>query len=143
MRYRIFSYLLSGIVLIGLCPGCDWLPQQTNQRRDIILTKTEQALSAEANRFAFDLFQQVNSEDRNYFISPMSPRLVHDGQRYWRRNGGTNERCAGFRSVFLNNERFLQKISGELKQADQLTEWGLQILSDPGGFPFTKNSKIL
>jgi len=128
MQYRIFSYLLSGIVLIGLCPGCDWLPQQTNQRRDIILTKTEQALSAEANRFAFDLFQQVNSEDRNYFISPLSASLALSMTA----NGTGGETAAQMKDVlgfeafsYEQMNGFFKKISGELKQADQLTELGI------------------
>ncbi|MFA5769055.1 MAG: serpin family protein [Bacteroidales bacterium] len=128
MKYRFYTYLLYAFVLPGFFSGCDRLPQQTNQRRDIILTKTEQALSAEANRFAFDLFQQVNTEDKNYFISPLSTSLALSMTA----NGTAGETAAQMKDVLGFEEftyeqmnGFFKKMSAELKKADQLTELGI------------------
>ena len=128
MNSRFYKYLLIALVLPGLFPGCDRLPQQTNQRHDIILTKTEQALSAEANRFAFDLFKQVNSEDKNYFISPLSASLALSMTA----NGTAGETAAQMKDVLGFQEfsyeqmnGFFKKMSRELKEADQLTELGI------------------
>lgn len=128
MNSRFYKYLLITLVLPGIFPGCDRLPQQTNQRHDIILTKTEQALSAEANRFAFDLFQQVNSEDKNYFISPLSASLALSMTA----NGTAGETAAQMKDVLGFQEfsyeqmnGFFKKMSRELKEADQLTELGI------------------
>lgn len=128
MKYRFYTYLLYAFVLPGFFSGCDRLPQQTNQRRDIILTKTEQALSAEANRFAFDLFQQVNTEDKNYFISPLSASLALSMTA----NGTAGETAAQMKDVLGFEEftyeqmnGFFKKMSAELKKADQLTELGI------------------
>jgi serpin B len=128
MNSRFYKYLLITLVLPGIFPGCDRLPQQTNQRHDIILTKTEQALSAEANRFAFDLFQQVYSEDKNYFISPLSASLALSMTA----NGTAGETAAQMKDVLGFQEfsyeqmnGFFKKMSRELKEADQLTELGI------------------
>jgi len=128
MKYRFYKYLFYAFVMPGFFAGCDRLPQQTNPRRDIILTKTEQALSAEANRFAFDLFQQVNSEDKNYFISPLSASLALSMTA----NGTAGETAAqmkdvlGFQSFsYEQMNGFFKKMTGALKEADQLTQVGI------------------
>jgi serine protease inhibitor len=128
MKHRFYKYLLYVFVLPGLFSGCDRVPQQTNQRRDIILTKTEQALSAEANRFAFDLFQQVNSEDKNYFISPLSASLALSMTA----NGTAGETAAQMKNVlgfeafsYEQMNGFFKKMSAALKEADQQTELGI------------------
>lgn len=128
MKYGFYKYLLFIVVMPGSFTGCERLPEQSNQRRDIILTKTEQALSAEANRFAFDLFQQVNSEDKNYFISPLSASLALSMTA----NGTAGETAAQMKDVlgfeafsYEQMNGFFKKISRELTEADQLTELGI------------------
>ena len=128
MKYRFYKYLLFIVVMPGSFTGCERLPEQSNQRRDIILTKTEQALSAEANRFAFDLFQQVNSEDKNYFISPLSASLALSMTA----NGTAGETAAQMKDVlgfeafsYEQMNGFFKKMSRELTEADQLTELGI------------------
>ena len=68
--------IITTLLLSVFSGGCERLSQQANQRKDIILTRTEQAISAEVNRFAFDLFGQVSTEDENFFISPLSASLA-------------------------------------------------------------------
>jgi len=128
MKCRFCKYLLFAFVLPGIFAGCDRLPQQTNQRRDIILTKTEKALSVEANRFAFSLFQQINSEDRNYFISPLSASLALSMTA----NGTAGETAAQMKDVlgfeafsYEQMNGFFKKMSGALIEADQLTQVGI------------------
>ena len=74
MRY--FAPMIKTVAVLLLLSACDGVSSDTNERPDIVLTKTEQALTNDANRFAFDLFRQVAREDKNFFISPLSASLA-------------------------------------------------------------------
>lgn len=115
-------------ILLGLIIRCDRLPQQLNQRRDIVLTKTEQAISADVNHFAFNLFRQVSKEDKNYFLSPLSASLALSMTA----NGTAGETALQMKDVlgfeaysYKDMNGFFKKMSQALIQADKLTEIGI------------------
>lgn len=119
---------LAAVILLGLITCCDRLPQQSNQRRDIVLTKTEQAISADVNHFAFNLFRQVCLEDENYFLSPLSASLALSMTA----NGTAGETASQMKEVlgfdsysYKDMNGFFKKLSQALVQADKLTEVGL------------------
>lgn len=46
------------------------------ERQDIPLTRSEKVVSNSANKFAFELIKQMNSNEKNFLISPMSAHMA-------------------------------------------------------------------
>ncbi len=66
MRY--FAPMIKTVAVLLLLSACDGVSSDTNERRDIVLTKTEQALTNDANRFAFDLFSKLPEKIRIFLF---------------------------------------------------------------------------
>lgn len=75
MLKRTFLLLSLSIMLL---PSCDKAtPNDITEREDIILTKTETAITADINSFAFDLYKGLGKvEQKEFFISPLSASLA-------------------------------------------------------------------
>ncbi len=126
MRY--FAPIIKTVAVLILFSACDGVSPDTNERRDIVLTKTEQALTNDANRFAFDLFRQVAREDKNFFISPLSASLALSMTA----NGAAGSTALEMKEVlgfgpysFKDMNAYFKKMCTALPGADKLTETGI------------------
>ena len=120
--------IITTLLLSVFSGGCERLSQQANQRKDIILTRTEQAISAEVNRFAFDLFGQVSTEDENFFISPLSASLALSMTANGTAGATADEmkKVLGFEDFsYKDMNGFFRTMTRELTDADRLTEVGI------------------
>ncbi|HPB78093.1 MAG: serpin family protein [Bacteroidales bacterium] len=120
--------VLTALLLCVFSGGCERLSQQANQRKDIILTRTEQAISAEVNRFAFDFFRQVGTEDENFFISPLSASLALSMTANGTAGATADEmkKVLGFEDFsYKDMNGFFRTMTRELTEADRLTEVGI------------------
>ncbi|MDD2289878.1 MAG: serpin family protein [Bacteroidales bacterium] len=122
--HLIFTILLLSVFSVG----CERMSQLANQRKDIILTRTEQAISTEVNRFAFDLFGQIATEDENFFISPLSASLALSMTANGTAGATADEmkKILGFEDFsYKDMNGFFRTMTRELTEADRLTEIGI------------------
>ena len=126
MRY--FAPMIKTVAVLLLLSACDGVSSDTNERPDIVLTKTEQALTNDANRFAFDLFRQIAKEDKNFFISPLSASLALSMTANGAAGGTALEMkdVLGFGAYsFKDMNAYFEKMCTALPKADKLTETGI------------------
>ena len=127
---------------------CEKIQQQLNRRPTIVLTKTEQAISADAGTFAFKLFQQVALEENgSFFISPLSASLALSMTA----NGTAGSTATQMKEVlgfegytYEEMNGFFEKMSRELPNADKKTKLAIaNSLWVREGFPVHDSYKNL
>jgi len=147
MKNRIYT-LITLLVCTVCFSGCEKIQQQLNRRPTIVLTKTEQAISADAGTFAFKLFQQVALEESgSFFISPLSASLALSMTA----NGTAGNTAAQMKEVlgfedytYEEMNGFFEKMSRELPNADKKTKLAIaNSLWVREGFPVYDSYKNL
>ncbi|NLA14912.1 MAG: serpin family protein [Bacteroidales bacterium] len=142
-------FLLVALLASVVCfSGCEKIQQQCNRRRTIVLTKTEQAIHADAGIFAFRLFKQVAlEEDGGFFISPLSASLALSMTA----NGTAGNTAVQMKEVlgfegytYEEMNGFFEKMSRELPNADKKTQLAIaNSLWIREGFPVYDSYKNL
>lgn len=99
-------------------------------RKDIDLTRSEQAITTAGNEFAFNFFRTVteNEEKENVFISPLSASIALSMTANGAQNNTLNEmvNTLGFKDFTLEElNNYYQKLTNALLAVDNTTSLGL------------------
>lgn len=72
INFSMRTHVLFFVSALLLLCSCDKHPaQETNTRKDIQLTKAQEAMVSGNNGFAFDLYRNI-ADGSSFFISPLS-----------------------------------------------------------------------
>lgn len=130
MRTKLFLLLGTLFLLAGCRNDDDGGSNNAKERKDIVLSRSEEVMADESMDFAFRLFQQVNSTEQrpNWMISPLSASMAL-GMMTNGAAGNTLEEMKatlGFSDFNLDGMNvYYRKLVTELLDLDNTTRLGI------------------
>ena len=126
------TLLLAGMLgLLAACQNEDSNPYEPKERKDIVLSRSEERMMEESSEFAFRFFKQVNQtevKEPNWMVSPLSASfalgMITNGA-----GGNTLDEMKatlGFSDLSLDEmNAYYRKLADELLDLDNTTTLGI------------------
>ena len=126
-----FLFLVGLLGMLGSCQNEEENPYEPKERKDIVMSRSEEQMTEECTEFAFRFFKQINQtevKEPNWMVSPLSASLAL-GMITNGAGGNTLDEMKntlGFSSSSLDEmNAYYQKLTRELLNLDNSTRVGI------------------
>jgi serpin B len=126
-----FLFLVGLLGMLGSCQNEEENPYEPKERKDIVMSRSEEQMTEECTEFAFRFLKQINQtevKEPNWMVSPLSASLAL-GMITNGAGGNTLDEMKntlGFSSSSLDEmNAYYQKLTRELLNLDDSTRVGI------------------